>query len=340
MIPRLLLAGLSLLFAAGCGPTPTTYDDLWDALRAGDAADVARHLRNGTPIESDGPGDGLTPFQVAVGSGKLDCAALLLKRGARINPAPGSASDIRLLAVQSGDTSMVGWLVRKGLEFAELDTANLSPLMAAASLGDTLMCRTLVDYHCSLMGAPANLWPLHLAAAGGHLATVQLLVSLGCPVDGHRSDDGTTALWFAALKQRGDVVEWLLSQGADPLGGRERGDGDALQVAGSECHALLRAADNPNLIAEQLLVDPVPVSAPARTGKTVPRPADDELLLAIAQQDTAALARMVPGLSSIDAPVRGHTLSYWSRRDARIVAYQWLLRHGAADPLSYPTAGE
>jgi len=63
----------------------------------------------------------------------------------------------------------------------------------------------------------AGRMPLHVAAAGGHVKAVMLLLQKQAPPDA-RDREGSTPLHHAAARGHLQVVELLLGAGADPLG--------------------------------------------------------------------------------------------------------------------------
>jgi len=56
---------------------------------------------------------------------------------------------------------------------------------------------------------------LQSAAYNGHIDVLQFLLERGADVNG-ATEDGVTALHFAALHRQHRVVQWLLKRGAEP----------------------------------------------------------------------------------------------------------------------------
>eukprot|EP00842_Homolaphlyctis_polyrhiza_P005638 jgi/Hompol1/6075/HPOL_002756-RA len=104
-------------------------------------------------------------------------------------------------------------------------------LVAAARYGDVEELEQLMKTHslsptrvAQARGMGGNT-PLHMAAANGHMAVLELLLGVGAS-NGNNSagaqiveaanEEGSTALHWAALNGHGDAVRLLLANGARP----------------------------------------------------------------------------------------------------------------------------
>jgi ankyrin repeat protein len=102
----------------------------------------------------------------------------------------------------------------------------------AARGGDANTLGALLDAHpdkLQLRDQPYEWSLLHIAAAGGHLAAVDLLLARGLDVNTRERGDNTYALHWAAAAGHLDVVRRLVDAGGDVIG---RGDDHALEVIG------------------------------------------------------------------------------------------------------------
>src|SRR5262245_9144997 len=101
-------------------------------------------------------------------------------------------------------------------------------IIAAASGGNARELASLLATHPKKIAITGSQWQrplLHLAAAGGHLDCVEVLLRRGFDVNAHDRKDNATALHWAAENGHLDVVTRLLDAGADI-----DGDGDLHEV--------------------------------------------------------------------------------------------------------------
>jgi ankyrin repeat protein len=106
------------------------------------------------------------------------------------------------------------------------------PLFDAAKSGDVAKLAALLDEHPNGLDArtrPYELTLLHLAAHNGQLAAVELLLRLGLDVNSREKGDNTYPLHWAAAGGHLDVVRLLADSGGDVVGS---GDDHELQVIG------------------------------------------------------------------------------------------------------------
>ncbi len=129
-------------------------------------------------------------------------------------------------AVEAGDNYKVGAAVSNGMSpnvrSLEDTTNGITALMAAASSRRVLMVDLLLFFGADPNLAShslgvSNITPLMIAAQMGPLKNVQQILNHGAIInaqtDGFMS--GNTALMAAVVNKRGDIVEFLLSRGAD-----------------------------------------------------------------------------------------------------------------------------
>jgi ankyrin repeat protein len=88
-----------------------------------------------------------------------------------------------------------------------------SPLMLAALKGLVDLCKQMIDRDADV-NKPG--WtPLHYAATGGSIPTIQLLLANHAYIDA-ASPNGSTPLMMAAMYGTDTAVKLLLDSGADP----------------------------------------------------------------------------------------------------------------------------
>ena len=159
-----------------------------DAVRSGNTDAVRALLKQKVDVNASEP-DGTTALHWAAHASNLELAQLLLRAGANVNAANRYGVVPLRLAVESGNAALVDALLKAG--------ANAN---AAMPSGETV---------------------LMTAARAGDPATLKALVARGANVTAVESQQGQTALMFAALENHGAAVTVLAESGAD-LNARSR----------------------------------------------------------------------------------------------------------------------
>jgi uncharacterized protein len=144
--------------------------------------------------------------------------AILLKKHASPNTAFGDATTPLHWAAYNDDLPLVKLLLASG---AAPDSRTrlraLTPLLMAAESGDAELIETLLKSGAAVDAAnDSGTTPLMIAAASGSTVAVTALLAHGADVNAREKTYGQTALFFAAGRNRADVVRLLLSKGADP----------------------------------------------------------------------------------------------------------------------------
>lgn len=168
------------------------------------------------------------------------------------------------MAVRHGQKQLVLDLLQRGVPgcVTEGQGYEPSPLHVAAQLGQYQIARALLLHGVDRAALDRDgRTPLHLAARGGHLAVVDLILSAGtsadyvnlrCYGDGDRDDiEGETALDLAAGSGHADVVKSLLGHGA-AVGASDAGGLTALHrvAAAVNMKCCLGAARSIDVLAE------------------------------------------------------------------------------------------
>ena len=188
------------------GDTP-----LHQACELGQTHSIEQLLARSVDLEAEGE-DGLTALTLAALYGHHEACALLLAAGAD----PAHYDDHGNTALHLGAMRGHGEVVRLLLDHAPqtalmFNREGLRPVVLAAIEGQAECVRTLIQR----LGPEQADEALHQAAAFGHAEVVGLLLALGVPVN-LPDRGGRAALHWAVQEARLEVIDLLLSAGADP----------------------------------------------------------------------------------------------------------------------------
>jgi ankyrin repeat protein len=178
---------------------------------------------------------GRTPMMIAAYDGAVPIIRRLLTANADPNVRQdGMAGRSALgLAASQGHAEVALMLLAAGARVDDNDRGGLTPLMVAAAAANVGR-----DGEKIVDGASVD------AYAERTLGVAKILISKGAVVDRKGGKDGDTALGFAAMAGRADMVQMLLEAGADP------------NIANRKGHTpLLRAAAHADSTAAELLLD-------------------------------------------------------------------------------------
>ncbi len=227
------------------GRAPWFHGLVW-LLEHGADPNVPSYAKQETPLQS-----------VAAAGPKVATARALLAHGAAPNLRRGDARTAYELAVRSGNVAIAQLLLEHGADAASLGAEDR--LLQACFAGDAAGARAVLDAHPDLAPAIATHGGAALchAVAQNNAGAIRAMLELGCALDAQASDGGT-ALHWAAWHGKADLVGLLLSLGApvnvrdtrfgsSPLGWAAHGSGqhrghddtyiaivDALLTAGAE----------------------------------------------------------------------------------------------------------
>ena len=104
--------------------------------------------------------------------------------------------------------------MKKGTDINTRNKYRQTPLHLAATGGHIEIVRLLLEKGADINARDIKGTPLHWAASRGHLEVVRWLVENGADINA-RDEDGRTALHWATGNDRSiDVVGFLVEQGA------------------------------------------------------------------------------------------------------------------------------
>ncbi len=166
----------------------------------------------------------------------------LIKRGIDINTVDRQGNSLVTQSIQRDLPELFDYLLQRRARINTRNRNGESALSIAAYMGRAKYVQRLVE-----AGAEINFFgwpPLSYAAYNGHTAIVEYLIKRGAEIDG-TTENGSTALFFAARFGHIDTVRTLLAHQADPTIVNDRGETAvdwALKERNTDIEDLLRKA--------------------------------------------------------------------------------------------------
>jgi ankyrin repeat protein len=223
--------------------TFATSMELFDAIKAGDAAAVQALLDRDPSLVNSTNDDSLCPLIDAAYRGSQEMVELLLARGARVDifAAAALGKTDRLREIVTQDSGGINTLSPDGFTplalaafFGHKDAAAVllehgadvhmvtknflgnMPIHAAAAGSRPDLVALLLEHGADPKARDAHGWaPLSLAAGNGNLEIVQLLLAHDVDL-ASANDEGLTALALAIKGEHGAVADALRRLGAKP----------------------------------------------------------------------------------------------------------------------------
>jgi len=162
-------------------------------------------LEAGANPNTRGP-DGQIPLHAAVWDWQISVIELLVSAGSDVNVADKEGRTPAIIAFELGHVDMFDLMVGSG--------ATVSTGLMSAYKGNLSRVQSLIENGKAQERFEQGLTLLHAAAAGGHTAIVDLLLTNGLDVRS-KTQEGYTALHYAAAGNHREVAELLLAKGAD-----------------------------------------------------------------------------------------------------------------------------
>jgi ankyrin repeat protein len=186
---------------------------------------------------------GVRPLSRAARSGHLEMVDLLLQRGAPIDARDLAGATALYVAAERGQTAVVQRLIDKGADADLKGRSGTSPLAAAAFAGRNQVVKMLLAHGADPRAADdTGKSPIVYAAASGSLDIVRQLLAQNVDVNARYSNDLTLLMWASgpdpsvAEAQALEVVSYLVDAGAH-IDDRDARGRTALMIAAEGDHA-------------------------------------------------------------------------------------------------------
>jgi ankyrin repeat protein len=233
--PRLLLAGLVILWARPSLPGQVPVAGLIDAINQRDEPRAALLLKQGADPDVR---DAVTQPAVTAAAylGLEKTVQALIASGANMRAVDNDGAGPLHAAALGGHAGVVTLLIDRGLDVNEAARADgMTPIAYAAVRGHLSVMRVLLEHHADVnLADSGGNSPLLHAAMRGRTTAVRLLLESGANANA-ASRHGWTPLMAAAWEGDASVVAELLQHGANAgMVNNERRS--ALMLAESEGH--------------------------------------------------------------------------------------------------------
>jgi uncharacterized protein len=196
-----------IMFGMPCAVLAGAYVDFFRAVKVDDAAAVQSLLARG-----------LDPNLIEAERGDTGLILALREKSMKVFDVLLNAKEVDLEAkARNGDTALmiacykgnlpaVQALLDKG---AEVNKPGWTPLHYAAAIGNNKIVQILLDKSAYIDAeSPNKTTPMMMAARGGHILTIKLLLDEGADAT-LKNDLGMSAIDFAEQNEFTDIVEGL-----------------------------------------------------------------------------------------------------------------------------------
>jgi ankyrin repeat protein len=159
--------------------------------------------------------DGEAPLHIAAYAGHVEVVQALIKAGAKLDARDEEGRTPLHIAVLAGEVKVVEALIQAKADLNQPDKEGTTSLEYAASTGLVEVVQALIKAGADIADI-RGLRSIHAAAYFGHVEVVRYLREHGVDIE-KTNQGGFTPLAHAVFQQRFDVVQYLISQGANPL---------------------------------------------------------------------------------------------------------------------------
>jgi ankyrin repeat protein len=213
---------VGLLITSGCQSNNDNRLNLLNAIRQKDVAAVRKILATGVDLEPmSGLNDVNKPLAYAAAYGNLEIVKLLVEAGANLNGQVAYGDVALIKADEHGNDDIIEYLIREGADVNVPNDYGVTPFIGLCGKGRLefveLAAKHGGDVHSSFVAkvgegtGTKNFSPLQAAAAYGRLEVVELLLSRGA--DPRAKDyKGRTPLELAESEGHDEVARLLRKQ--------------------------------------------------------------------------------------------------------------------------------
>ncbi|XP_053561049.1 LOW QUALITY PROTEIN: ankyrin repeat domain-containing protein 42 [Bombina bombina] len=188
------------------------YKSIHEAVKAGDAEQLALMVKKGAQLNEVDQLHKFTPLHWAAHSGSLECLHWLLWHGADINDVTTHGWTAAHLAAIRGQDACMQALVVNGADLTAKDDRQCSPAHLAAAHGHSFTLQTLLRSGVDINVPDRSGWtPIHYAAFHGRLGCLQLLARWGSKID-DTDQKGNSPAHLAAMEGHLHCLKFLLSK--------------------------------------------------------------------------------------------------------------------------------
>lgn len=183
------------------------FDDFFRAVKLDDAQKVKSLLARGFDPNAVEEERGDTGLIIAVREGSMEVFGVLMNaRDIALEASAKNGDTALMIACFKGNRPAVDALLAKG---AEVNRPGWTPLHYAASIGNNELVKILLDRSAYIDAeSPNKTTPMMMAARGGHILTVKLLLDEGADAT-LKNDLGMSAIDFAEKFNHKDIAEGL-----------------------------------------------------------------------------------------------------------------------------------
>jgi len=208
------IGALRALLRAGA-PVQDKSCPLQTAVRAGKKEIVKALCNAGADLKYDGEGTELLTLHVACEIGNVEMVEILIEAGAQVDERCQNATPL-MVASEGGHDEVVKKLVELGADVNAIRTDNSMALHIATVAKALKVCAVLLKNGAQVnaLAMEDGITPLMLAATVGDSFVTKLLIEHGADVN-LKDRNGQSALFLATAQEQVPVMKLLVQNGAD-----------------------------------------------------------------------------------------------------------------------------